>query len=187
MVKAAAVDHDHAEFRRIVEDAGRSKPTCRCRPRRSGDYFLYFHHTVRTDSHDLDPPVRQLDRAAHLRSDEPHQHAEPCHGHSRSSSGSISACTPCSANCTRAATIGASHRNDCGRSSTDRRRRNSVSWPRRPGSRRPRDGARPPCIRSAHRTGTTTPRGERDHPRGRFAHRTGEAGTVGGPRQVRVR
>ena len=50
MVKAAAVDHDHAEFRRIVEDAGMLKPEAPVSTEAVGDYFSHFYDTVRTDA-----------------------------------------------------------------------------------------------------------------------------------------
>jgi len=50
MVKAAAVDHDHSEFRRIVEDAGMLKPDAPVSTEAVGDYFSHFYDTVRTDA-----------------------------------------------------------------------------------------------------------------------------------------
>ena len=50
MVKAAAVDHDHAEFRRIVEGAGMLRPDAPVSTEAVGDYFSHFYDTVRTDS-----------------------------------------------------------------------------------------------------------------------------------------
>jgi predicted unusual protein kinase regulating ubiquinone biosynthesis (AarF/ABC1/UbiB family) len=50
MVKAAAVDHDHAEFRRIVEDAGMLKREAPVTTEAVGEYFSHFYDTVRTDA-----------------------------------------------------------------------------------------------------------------------------------------
>ena len=50
MVKAAAVDHNHAEFRRIVEDAGMLKPDAPVSTDAVGEYFSHFYDTVRTDA-----------------------------------------------------------------------------------------------------------------------------------------
>ncbi len=50
MVKAAAVDHDHAEFRRIVERAGMLQPDAPVSTDAVGDYFSHFYDTVRTDA-----------------------------------------------------------------------------------------------------------------------------------------
>jgi predicted unusual protein kinase regulating ubiquinone biosynthesis (AarF/ABC1/UbiB family) len=50
MVKAAAVDHDHAEFRRIVEAAGMLEPRAPVSTEDVGDYFSHFYDTVRTDA-----------------------------------------------------------------------------------------------------------------------------------------
>lgn len=49
MVKAAAVDHDHAEFRRIVEDAGMLQRDAPVTTDEVGEYFSHFYDTVRTD------------------------------------------------------------------------------------------------------------------------------------------
>ena len=45
MVKAAAVDHDAAEFRRIVEHAGMLQPDA---PVDTDDVGEYFSHVLRT-------------------------------------------------------------------------------------------------------------------------------------------
>ena len=50
MVKAAAVDHDDAEFRRIVEGAGMLKPGAPVTTTAVGEYFSLFYATVRTDT-----------------------------------------------------------------------------------------------------------------------------------------
>ncbi len=50
MVKAAAVDHDHAEFRRIIEDAGMLKREAPVSTEAVGEYFSHFYDTVRTDA-----------------------------------------------------------------------------------------------------------------------------------------
>ncbi len=49
MVKAAAVDHDAAEFRRIVEQAGMLLPDAPVGTDEVGEYFSLFYDTVRTD------------------------------------------------------------------------------------------------------------------------------------------
>ncbi len=50
MVKAAAVDHDHAEFRRIVEAAGMLQRDAPVSTDEVGEYFSHFYDTVRTDA-----------------------------------------------------------------------------------------------------------------------------------------
>jgi predicted unusual protein kinase regulating ubiquinone biosynthesis (AarF/ABC1/UbiB family) len=50
MVKAAAVDHDHAEFRRIVESAGMLRRDAPVTTDEVGEYFSHFYDTVRTDA-----------------------------------------------------------------------------------------------------------------------------------------
>ena len=50
MVKAAAVDHDAAEFRRIVEEAGMLLPGAPVDTDEVGEYFSLFYDTVRTDA-----------------------------------------------------------------------------------------------------------------------------------------
>jgi predicted unusual protein kinase regulating ubiquinone biosynthesis (AarF/ABC1/UbiB family) len=50
MVKAAAVDHDHAEFRRIVEEAGMLQPGAPVTTDEVGEYFSRFYDTVRSDA-----------------------------------------------------------------------------------------------------------------------------------------
>jgi predicted unusual protein kinase regulating ubiquinone biosynthesis (AarF/ABC1/UbiB family) len=50
MVKAAAVDHDHAEFRRILEGAGMLQPDAPVSTEEVGEYFSHFYDTVRTDA-----------------------------------------------------------------------------------------------------------------------------------------
>ena len=50
MVKAAAVDHDAAEFRRIVEEAGMLLPGAPVDTEEVGEYFSLFYDTVRTDA-----------------------------------------------------------------------------------------------------------------------------------------
>jgi predicted unusual protein kinase regulating ubiquinone biosynthesis (AarF/ABC1/UbiB family) len=50
MVKAAAVDHDDAAFRRIVEDAGMLRRDAPVSTDAVGEYFSHFYDTVRTDS-----------------------------------------------------------------------------------------------------------------------------------------
>ncbi len=49
MVEAAAVKHDHAEFRRIVEDAGMLQRDAPVGTEEVGEYFSLFYDTVRTD------------------------------------------------------------------------------------------------------------------------------------------
>ncbi|MCU0261109.1 MAG: AarF/ABC1/UbiB kinase family protein [Ilumatobacteraceae bacterium] len=49
MVKAAAVDHDVHEFRRIVERAGMLLPGCPSSTEDIGDYFAHFYEPVRDD------------------------------------------------------------------------------------------------------------------------------------------
>lgn len=49
MVEAAAVDHDAAEFRRIVEQAGMLLPNAPVRTDDVGEYFSHFYEPVRTD------------------------------------------------------------------------------------------------------------------------------------------
>jgi predicted unusual protein kinase regulating ubiquinone biosynthesis (AarF/ABC1/UbiB family) len=50
MVRAAAVDHDDAEFRRIVENAGMLQPDAPVSTEAVGEYFSHFYDTVRTDT-----------------------------------------------------------------------------------------------------------------------------------------
>jgi predicted unusual protein kinase regulating ubiquinone biosynthesis (AarF/ABC1/UbiB family) len=50
MVKAAAVDHDHDEFRSILERAGMLQPGAPVSTEEVGEYFSHFYDTVRTDS-----------------------------------------------------------------------------------------------------------------------------------------
>jgi len=50
MVRAAAVDHDAAEFRRIVEDAGMLLPGAPVDTDEVGEYFSLFYDTVREDA-----------------------------------------------------------------------------------------------------------------------------------------
>ncbi len=50
MVKAAAVDHDHAEFRRILEGAGMLQTGAPVTTEAVGEYFSHFYDTVRTDA-----------------------------------------------------------------------------------------------------------------------------------------
>jgi predicted unusual protein kinase regulating ubiquinone biosynthesis (AarF/ABC1/UbiB family) len=50
MVKAAAVDHDHAEFRSILERAGMLQPGAPVTTEAVGDYFSHFYDAVRTDA-----------------------------------------------------------------------------------------------------------------------------------------
>jgi predicted unusual protein kinase regulating ubiquinone biosynthesis (AarF/ABC1/UbiB family) len=50
MVKAAAVDQDHAEFRTIVERAGMLQPGAPVSTADVGAYFSHFYETVRTDA-----------------------------------------------------------------------------------------------------------------------------------------
>jgi predicted unusual protein kinase regulating ubiquinone biosynthesis (AarF/ABC1/UbiB family) len=50
MVRAAAVDHDHAEFRRIVEGAGMLARGAPVSTDAVGEYFSHFYDTVRTDA-----------------------------------------------------------------------------------------------------------------------------------------
>jgi len=50
MVRAAAVDHDHVEFRRIVEDAGMLQRDAPVSTDAVGAYFSHFYDTVRTDA-----------------------------------------------------------------------------------------------------------------------------------------
>ncbi len=49
MVKAAAIDHDDAEFRRIVEDAGMLDVDAPVETEAVGEYFSHFYDTVRRD------------------------------------------------------------------------------------------------------------------------------------------
>jgi len=49
MVKAAAVDHDAAEFRRIVEDAGMLRREAPATTEAVGEYFSHFYEPVRVD------------------------------------------------------------------------------------------------------------------------------------------
>ena len=136
MVKAAAVDHDHAEFRSIVEGAGMLQPGAPVSTEAVGEYFSHFYDTVRTDTEmTWTREYAQLDRAAHVRPLEPHQPVRNgAREHSSSSSGSTSGSTRCSANSVPAATIGAS-RPSCGPSSTPSRPPIS-DVPRPPGSPR---------------------------------------------------
>jgi predicted unusual protein kinase regulating ubiquinone biosynthesis (AarF/ABC1/UbiB family) len=50
MVRAAAVDHDHDEFRRIVEDAGMLRRDAPVSTDAVGEYFSHFYDTVRSDT-----------------------------------------------------------------------------------------------------------------------------------------
>ena len=50
MVRAAAVDHDAAEFRRIVESAGMLRPDAPVDTDEVGEYFSLFYDTVRHDA-----------------------------------------------------------------------------------------------------------------------------------------
>ncbi len=50
MVKAAAVDHDHDEFRSILERAGMLQPGAPVGTDEVGEYFSHFYDTVRADS-----------------------------------------------------------------------------------------------------------------------------------------
>ena len=50
MVKAAAVDHDHDEFRSILEGAGMLQPGAPVSTEAVGEYFSHFYDTVRTDA-----------------------------------------------------------------------------------------------------------------------------------------
>lgn len=50
MVKAAAVDHDAARFRQIVEDAGMLQRGAPVSTEMVGEYFSRFYDTVRTDA-----------------------------------------------------------------------------------------------------------------------------------------
>jgi predicted unusual protein kinase regulating ubiquinone biosynthesis (AarF/ABC1/UbiB family) len=49
MVKAAAVDHDHAEFRSIIERAGMLQPGAPVTTDAVGEYFSHFYDAVRDD------------------------------------------------------------------------------------------------------------------------------------------
>ena len=49
MVRAAAVDHDAAEFRRIIEDAGLLRPGAPVPTDEAGEYFSQFYEAVRED------------------------------------------------------------------------------------------------------------------------------------------
>ncbi|CAN5373606.1 AarF/ABC1/UbiB kinase family protein [soil metagenome] len=51
MVKAAAVDHDAPEFRRIVEDAGMLRRDAPADTAAVGEYFSQFYEPVRVDQH----------------------------------------------------------------------------------------------------------------------------------------
>jgi predicted unusual protein kinase regulating ubiquinone biosynthesis (AarF/ABC1/UbiB family) len=50
MVKAAAVDHDHEEFRRIVEEAGMLRHDAGVETEAVAEYFSLFYDAVRTDA-----------------------------------------------------------------------------------------------------------------------------------------
>jgi predicted unusual protein kinase regulating ubiquinone biosynthesis (AarF/ABC1/UbiB family) len=50
MVRAAAVDHDHDEFRRIVEGAGMLRRDAPVSTDAVGEYFSHFYDTVRSDA-----------------------------------------------------------------------------------------------------------------------------------------
>ena len=50
MVKAAAVDHDDAEFRSILERAGMLQPDAPVTTEAVGEYYSHFNDTVRTDA-----------------------------------------------------------------------------------------------------------------------------------------
>ncbi len=50
MVKAAAVDHDDVEFRRILETAGMLQSGAPVSTEAVGEYFSHFYATVRTDA-----------------------------------------------------------------------------------------------------------------------------------------
>ena len=49
MVKAAAIDHDQAEFRRIIEDVGMLDADAPVETEAVGEYFSHFYDTVRRD------------------------------------------------------------------------------------------------------------------------------------------
>ena len=49
MVRAAVVDRDHEEFRRIVESAGMLRPGAPVSTEDVGEYFSHFYETVRAD------------------------------------------------------------------------------------------------------------------------------------------
>ena len=49
MVRAAALDHDAATFRRIVEDAGMLRPGAPVTTHAVGEYFTHFYEPVRED------------------------------------------------------------------------------------------------------------------------------------------
>jgi hypothetical protein len=49
MVRAAAVEHDAAAFRRIVEDAGLLRPGAPVPTEEAGQYFSQFYEPVATD------------------------------------------------------------------------------------------------------------------------------------------
>ena len=127
MVKAAAVDHDHAEFRRIVERRRHAQPGCPGVDRRGRRVLLaLLRHGAHRRRDDLDPRLRQLDRAPHVRSHEPDQpvrhrsagvRVHPAH--------QPRAVRPARRTGRDAATTGASRRS-CGRSSTGRPRPISV-------------------------------------------------------------
>ena len=98
MVEAAAIDHDAAAFRRIVEDAGLLRPG-RAGADRGGRRLLRALLRARRQDHVATSTpeyassiVRQMfDRSS------PTPSTPPCRGRSCSSSGSTSGCTPCSA------------------------------------------------------------------------------------------
>jgi predicted unusual protein kinase regulating ubiquinone biosynthesis (AarF/ABC1/UbiB family) len=50
MVKAAAVDHDHAKFRSILEETGMLQVDAPVSTEEVGEYFSHFYDTVRTDA-----------------------------------------------------------------------------------------------------------------------------------------
>ena len=72
LVKAAAVDHDAAMFRDLVERAGLLRPSAPVDTDEVGEYFSDFYAPVADDvADDVDEGVRQPDRASHVRSHEP--------------------------------------------------------------------------------------------------------------------
>ncbi len=135
MVKAAAVDHDHAEFRRIVEDAGMLTPDAPVSTDAVGEYFSpLLRHRAHRRRDDLDARVRRARIVRHTfdRTSPITQYATVPRAFvfiQRINLGLYALLGELERD---AATTGGSPRS-CGRSSTGRRRPNSAG-PRRPGS-----------------------------------------------------
>ena len=74
MVEAAAVEHDAAKFRGILESAGMLRPDAPVSTEDVGEYFSHFYNAVRERrGDDLDERVREFDRPAHVRPQQPDQ------------------------------------------------------------------------------------------------------------------